>query len=58
MPEENQSATTMTAAEQRMATYNRKMAGLFTERNKYPVDSPEREVAARAILALWVAEGE
>jgi hypothetical protein len=57
MPEENQSATTMTAAEQRMATYNAKMAGLFTERNKYAVDSPEREAAARAILALWVAEG-
>jgi hypothetical protein len=34
------------------------MAELFTERNKYPVDSPEREAAARAILALWVAEGE
>ena len=52
MPEENQSATTKTAAEQRMATYNRKMAGLFTERNKYHVDSPEREAAAKAILAL------
>ena len=45
------------AAEQKWAAYNRKMADLFAERDKYPVDSPEREGAAKAILALWVAEG-
>jgi hypothetical protein len=47
----------MLAAEQNWAAYNRKMADLFAERNKYPVDSPEREAAAKAILALWVTEG-
>jgi hypothetical protein len=34
------------------------MASLFAVRDQYPVDSPEREAAAEAILALWVAEGE
>ena len=58
MPEENQPDEIKLITEQKWTAYNRKMAGLFTERNKYPVDSPEREVAARAILALWVAEGE
>jgi hypothetical protein len=33
------------------------MTALFAERDKYPVDSPEREAAAEAILAHWVAEG-
>ena len=47
----------MLAAEQNWAAYNRKMADLFAERTKYPVDSPEREAAAKAILALWVTEG-
>src|ERR1035441_6401918 len=45
------------AAEQKWAAYNRKMAELSAERDKYPVDSPEREAAAKAILALWIAEG-
>jgi len=39
------------------AAYNAKMGDLFMERDKYPVDSTEREAAAQAILALWVAEG-
>jgi hypothetical protein len=30
------------------------MADLFVERDKYPVDSPERKAAARKILDLWV----
>ena len=58
MPEENQPDEIKLITEQKWTAYNRKMAELFTERNKYPVDSPEREAAAKAILALWVAEGE
>jgi hypothetical protein len=57
LPEENNSDQITLAAEQKWAAYNSKMATLFRERNKYPVDSPEREAAAKAILALWVAEG-
>jgi hypothetical protein len=45
------------AAAQKWAVYNAKMAELFADRNMYPMDSPEREAAAQAILALWVAEG-
>jgi len=45
------------APEEVWAAYNLKMAALFTERNKHPMDSPEREAAAQAILALWVAQG-
>ena len=57
MPDENEFDQIMLAAEQKWAAYNRKMADLFAERDKYPVDSPEREGAAKAILALWGAEG-
>jgi hypothetical protein len=46
-----------TAAEQKLSACNARMADLFLERNKYAVDSPEREAAAEQILALWVAEG-
>jgi hypothetical protein len=35
-------------------TYNAKMADLFVERDKYPVDSPERAAVAERILGLWV----
>jgi hypothetical protein len=34
------------------------MVELFRERDRHPLDSPEREAAAQAILALWVSEGE
>ena len=57
MPKPNAAELAQTAAEQKTATYNLKMAALFTERNKHPMDSPEREAAAQAILALWVAQG-
>ena len=57
MPEENEPDQIKLTAEQNWAAYNRKMAELFAERDKYPVDSPEREAAAKAILALWIAEG-
>jgi hypothetical protein len=57
LPEENEPDQIKLTAEQKWAAYNRKMAELFAERDKYPVDSPEREAAAKAILALWIAEG-
>jgi hypothetical protein len=56
-PEPNAAELANTAAELKTARYNEKMAALFTERNYHDVDSPEREAAAEAILALWVAEG-
>jgi hypothetical protein len=34
-------------------TYNAKMADLFVEPDKYPVDSPERAAVAEPNLALW-----
>jgi hypothetical protein len=34
------------------------MFELFRERDRHPLDSPEREAAAQAILALWVSEDE
>jgi len=57
MPEANEDVN-KTAPDQKWASYNAKMASLFAVRDQYPVDSPEREAAAEAILALWVAEGE
>ena len=57
MPEPSATELANTAAEQMIASYNARMAALFTERNKHAVDSPEREAAAEAILALWAAEG-
>ena len=57
MPEPTEADQCMKPAETRWADYNAKMAELFAERDKYPVDSAEREVAAQAILNLWVAEG-
>jgi hypothetical protein len=57
LPEENEPDQIKLTAEQKCAAYNRKMAELFAERDKYPVDSPERDAAAKAILALWIAEG-
>jgi len=43
---------------QKWASYNEEMVELFRERDKHPLDSPEREAAAQAILAQWVSEGE
>ena len=57
MPDENNSDQIELTPEQKWAAYNSKMTALFAERDKYPVDSPEREAAAKAILALWVADG-
>jgi hypothetical protein len=58
MPEEGQVEAIETAASQKWAAYNSRMADLFAERDRHPVNSPEREAAAKAVLALWVAEGE
>jgi hypothetical protein len=57
LPDENSSDQIELTPEQKWAAYNSKMTALFAERDKYPVDSPEREAAAEAILAHWVAEG-
>ena len=54
MPEPNDVEQTNTAAEPNWAAYNYKMVTLFVERDKYPVDSLERQVAAEHILALWL----
>ena len=58
MPKPNDFEQITTTAEEKWASYNRRMADHFSIRDEYPVDSPEREVAAKAILALWVAEGD
>jgi len=56
MPEPNVDELAKTAA-LKWEAYNAKMADLFVFRDKYPLDSPQREAAAQAILSLWVAEG-
>ncbi len=58
LPEDIEPGQIMLTAEQEWPAYNGKMIDLFAERDKYPMDSAEREAAAKAILALWVAEGE
>ena len=58
MPEQNEPGQSETAPERKCASYNEKMVELFRERDRHPLDSPEREAAAQAILALWVSEGE
>ena len=50
MPEPIEENQIKIAPEEVWAAYNLKMAALFTERNKHPMDSPEREAAAQAIL--------
>ena len=45
--EANEPGQIKLTAEQKWAAYNMKMADLFAERDKYPVDSPERETAAK-----------
>jgi hypothetical protein len=51
LPDENNSDQIELTPEQKWAAYNSKMTALFAERDKYPVDSPERGAAAEAILA-------
>ena len=58
MPERSETAQSKVAHEQKWASYNEKMVELFRERDRHPLDSPEREAAAQAILALWVSEGK
>ena len=59
MAEPNQAEEqSMTARERKWATYSADMKVLFVERDKWPVDSREREAAAQAILDRWVAEPE
>ena len=57
MPEPIEADQITKDAESRWAVYNAKMAELFVERDKHPVDSAEREVAAQAILNLWADDG-
>jgi len=45
------------AAALKWEAYKAKMADLFVFRDKYPLDSPQREAAAQAIVSMWVAEG-
>ena len=56
MPEPIEAEQIRNASEEAWAAYNARMVGLFRQRNQHPVNSPEREAAAQAILALWVAE--
>jgi hypothetical protein len=56
MPEPIEADQIKTAA-LKWAAYNARMANLFLERDKHPLDSAEREAAAQAIMALCVAEG-
>ena len=58
MPEPNETAQSRTATEPKWAAYNYNMVTLFVERDKHPVDSPERQIVAERILALWITEGE
>jgi hypothetical protein len=46
-----------TVAEERREVYNKRVAALFAERDKDPMDSPERDAAVQRIMGLWVAEG-
>lgn len=61
MPEPVKAEPTKTAAElaeeQKWAAYNQKMVELFAERNKFPMDSTERDAAVQKIMEVWVTEG-
>ena len=57
MPEPIEADQIKTAA-LKWAAYIARMADLFVVRDKYPVDSSEREAAAQKTLELWAAEGE
>ena len=52
----NVTELTKTHIDQKWAAYNSTMASLFVERDKYPVDSRERETVTKRILALWLEE--
>ena len=56
MPKPIEASQVKIASGEVWAAYNTKMVELFRERNQYTVDTPERVSAARAILALWVAQ--
>ncbi len=47
-----------TAADVKPAAYNIHMAELFAERDKHPVDSPERTAVVERIYTLWMNEGD
>lgn len=57
MPETEGAQQVKLTAEDKWAVYNAKMAALFAERDKYPLESPERDAAVERVMALWVAEG-
>jgi hypothetical protein len=58
LPTPNSEEQIKKATEQKLAAYNGKMKDLFKERDKHPVDSAEREAAARRIFDLWMEDGE
>jgi hypothetical protein len=57
VPEPTEAERIKSPDEKRWAEYNARMADLFAERNKHPVQSAERSAVAERILALWAAEG-
>ena len=57
MPKPNDFEQITTTAEEKWAAYNTSMRSLFAERDRFPLESPERTAAAEKILALWDAEG-
>jgi len=56
VPEPTEAEQTKSPDEKRRADYNARMAELFAERDKHPVESVERTAVAERILALWDAE--
>ena len=58
MTERNETEEIKSSGDLKLAAYNTRMAELFGERDKYPVDSPERTAAAEKILAHWWTEGD
>jgi len=58
LPKPKNAEQTKTATEPKWVEYNYRMATLFVERDKHPVNSPERQIVAEKILALWITEGE
>lgn len=57
MPEPTEAEQIKSPDEKRWAEYNSRMAYLFAERNKHPMESAERTAVAERILALWFSEG-
>ncbi|MGA2171334.1 MAG: hypothetical protein ABSG62_24380 [Terracidiphilus sp.] len=46
-----------TVSGERREVYNKKVAALFAERDKHPMEPPGRDAAVQRIMGLWVAEG-